>query len=477
MTTLTEDVAVLPPEARLIEIPKAATWILLGAVVHEGYKGGDGYALELDGQFRPMAATDLALASSIAASIKPGFADRVLSGRRILDIYTAAEGLTRNSIVNETHPVKRVVMLKDKGGAGYWRMVLPARYLERMLSDDRLSLIMETEEGRQRVADSFLKPDTHSSKGSIRVDVTGADVKFDYLLEYDTIFVQRLMDWESYYTLLKLKKAGKRIVYDIDDDIYSLSPDNPAFHVITRDNQQAAAACMKLADVVTTTTDELANRLMQVVDDITPEVIPNALDTDDRWLPVGQTGSPDEWKRIFWQGSSTHEKDWEVCIDAVDQIMQVHKNVRIVILGYLPKCIIYRITQPWWKNRVEHVGFSKPETYFEMIHHVRAEVAIAPLFPQPFNEGKSPIKWLEATLIGIPVVASAMEPYASVIEDGDDGVLVSPATDSWFRAIEEMLLCPVEKRREIVERARVKAACAFDIKKAVKECEKVLLPS
>ena len=362
MMTLTEDVALLPPDARLSLIPKAATWLLLGATVHEHYKGGDGFALELDGFFLPLATEDMALASGVKVAITTGHVDRMLGGRQIIDIYRAAEDLTRNSVANETQSDKRLVMLKDKGGAGYWRMVLPARYLDRTLS--------------------------LTSKGSIRIDVTGADVKFDYLLEYDTIYVQRLMDWESYYILMKLKKAGKRIVYDIDDDIYSLSPDNPAFHVITRDNQQAAAACMKLADVVTTTTDVLANRLMQVVDEITPEVIPNALDTDDNWLPTEQTGSPDGHKRIYWQGSATHEQDWEVCIEAVDLIMKNHDDVRLVLLGYLPKCIIQRLSEPHWKGRVEHIGFSKPETYFDMIHHVRADVAVAPLHPQPFNESK-----------------------------------------------------------------------------------------
>ena len=353
----------------------------------------------------------------------------MLGGRQIIDVYRAAECLTRKAL--DPMAPQRVAMLKDKGGAGYWRMVLPARAI--------------------------------AGEG-VHIDVTSADVKFDYLLEYDTIMVQRLSDWESYYVLEKLKKAGKHIVYDIDDDIFSLTPDNPAFHVIGRDNQQAAAACMKLADKVTTTTDVLANRLRQIVDDISPEVIPNAMDTRDGWLPTEETGSPDEWKRIFWQGSAPHEQDWGVCIEAVDRIMGKHKNVRLVLLGYLPQCVIARIEQPHWKGRVEHIGFNDPETYFDIIHHVRADVAVAPLQPQTFNEAKSPIKWLEATLIGIPVVASAMEPYASVIEDGEDGRLVPPDTDAWYRALEEMLLCPAKERRDMVRVARRRASSDFDIR-------------
>ena len=234
---------------------------------------------------------------------------------------------------------------------------------------------------------------------------------------------------------------------------------------------------MMLADEVTTTTEVLSDRLKQLIDSIDPIVIPNALDTGDNWLETGKVGSPDEWKRIFWQGSATHEADWEVCIDAIDAVMQVHDDVRLVLLGYLPKCIIARANLPHWKERIEHVGFSKPETYFDMIHHVRADVAVAPLQPQSFNEAKSPIKWLEATLIGIPVVASDMEPYASVISDGASGALVPPDGDAWFAAIEAMLKVSVGERRAMVANARLDAADSFDIREVAKVWKSVLFPS
>jgi glycosyltransferase involved in cell wall biosynthesis len=301
-------------------------------------------------------------------------------------------------------------------------------------------------------------------------------VKFDYLLEYDTIYVQRLHDWESFYVLEKLKKAGRRIVYDMDDDIFSLTPDNPAFHVISRDNQQAAVACMKLADVVTTTTAVLQHRLAQVLDGEWPEIIPNALDVDDGWLDTDKTGSPDGLKRIFWQGSATHAEDWEVCIGAVDRIMQEYQNVHLVLLGYLPPVVIERLqSQQHWKGKVEHLGFNDVETYFQIIRHVRADVGIAPLSPKPFNEGKSPIRWLEMTCIGMPVVASNMEPYSSVIRHGGSGWLVNPNVDEWYSRLKTCLDNPSESKG-VIEEARKDARECYDIKEIVKCWQEVLLP-
>lgn len=444
--TITESVAVLPPEARKQEIPYLVVLHLLGAHVHRNYEGKDAFALEMDGTFYPVSPPDFEMVQGISTEI---------AGEVNCPMHSPAQWMVAHRIacrkLAETesfmagHTGKhKVIMLKDQGGAGYWRMVLPARHLEPLVEDTLL-------------------------------DVTAASVKFDYLLEYDTIYVQRLHDWSSYYVLEKLKKAGKHIVYDMDDDIFSLTPDNPAFHVIGRDNQQAAIACMRLADTVTTTTSVLQNRLAQVIDNGEyPEVIPNALDTDDRWLPVEQTGSPDGHKRIFWQGSATHEEDFQTVIGAIDRIMQMHPNVRLVLLGYLPQCVIQHLQLPHWKGKVEHVGFNDPETYFEMVHHVRAEVGIAPLAPKGFNEAKSPIKWLECTCIGMPTVASDMEPYASVIESGESGYLAS-TEDEWVEYMNELLTNEV-RRKKLLATARADADECYDIKKVAEAWKDVLLP-
>ncbi len=442
--TESEGVAVLPPEARKQEIPYLVVLWMLNAAVHENYRGEDGVALELDGKFYPMSRVDYETVRGIGTEIAGEYGGHMRSPREWMLVHRIA---CQKLGVADTDPMLRgrsVVMLKDRGGAGYWRMVLPSKYLGRRLS------------------------------GAFRIDVTAAEVKFEHLLEYDTVFVQRLHDWESYYVLEKLKKAGKRIVYDMDDDIFSLTPDNPAFHVISRDNQQAAVACMKLADDVTTTTDVLADGLSQVTGRL-PEVIPNALDTQDGWNATDQCGSPDGHKRIFWQGSATHDADWEVCIEAVDRAMQRHEELRLVILGYLPKAVQQRVKLPHWKGKVEYVGFSDPETYFDLIKHIRAEVGLAPLTSSNFNRSKSPIKWLEATLIGMPVVASQGHPYSDVIDDGKSGRLVAGSPDEWFEAIEGYLT-NADSRRIAIEASRIVANECFDINKVVKEWQEVLLP-
>jgi len=437
---ISEGVAPLPPEARVKEIPYSVVWHLLNAKIHRHYRGSDSVALELDGDFRVMHADDYKTVRDIAMDIAGKLDIQLVSPRQWMVAHQMAQQRLEGR-GDERRGKRGVVMLKDKGGAGYWRMVLPAKHME---------------------------------GGDFWVDITASEMKFEHLLEYDSVFVQRIHDWESYYILEKLKKAGKRIVYDLDDDLFNITPDNPAFHVIGRDQQLAAVACMKLADCVTTTTGELQNRIAQVLDGQYPTIIPNALDPADNWLPTEETGSPDGNLRLFWQGSSTHEEDWGECIEAVDVVMKQHTNLRLVILGYLPIVVQERIGKAHWRGKVEHLGFSSTETYFELIKHVRAEAGLAPLRSTTFNGAKSPIKFVECSVIGMPTVASNTLPYSGVIEDGEDGFLCSTA-DEWIVALNTCLE-KADVRKGLVAKAREKVDYAFDIKKVAQEWKSVLLP-
>lgn len=439
---VSEGCAVMPVEARKRELPFLVAWYLMGAKVYKDWKGKkDAIALELNGDKQELALVDFEVLREVADRVsKRTCLDKVVSAKQAVNLCRLAMMEIDREKDSRTG-LKGIVMLKDKGGCGYWRMVLPARYMD---------------------------------KTGIYVDVTASAANFDYLVEYDTIFVQRTHDWESYYMLEKLKAIGKRIVYDVDDDFFNISPDNPVYHIFGRDQQMAAAHCMKLADVVTTTTDEMAERMRAVAEPKEIVVIPNALNPDDGWVQTPLIGSPDGLRRMFWQGSATHGDDWMECAEAVDKVMVATNDVRMVILGFLPPVVQSFLGRPHWRSRVEFLSFSDPETYFEIVKHVRAEVGLAPLQNSLFNKAKSSIKWLEYSLIGMPTVASGYTPYAEIIEEGEDGFLAW-CTEDWFK---HLMACLDNKllRSKIVVAARKKVRLAFDIRETVKEWKRVLMP-
>ena len=333
---------------------------------------------------------------------------------------------------------KKVMFIKDTSGCGYWRMTVPSRYIN---------------------LDKYYW------------DMCEAEVTYEYLLEYEVIVVQRLHQWREFYTIERLKRMGRKIIYDIDDDIFNIPSHNPASRLIRNDECEAARCIMRLADKITVTTEILKNKLGFPEKTV---IIPNAIDLDDGY-PTGWQGSPDEFKRIVWMGSATHHEDWTECFDAVDELFRQRKDVRLLIMGMLPNVVRKNVedaTKPYWDNRVEFMDFKDVETYVSLTKNFKADIAIAPLQSTPFNSCKSAIKWQEYTAAGLPTIASDCSPYKEAITNGIDGFLVN-GKDAWLAAM-KMLLDDKELCKITVENARRTINEKLDVKKVVELWEKTL---
>jgi len=422
-------------------LPTIISRIVMGARMMHPWNGrNDIVQVEDEYGSTRLSLSDFTVAKEVADKIVRELGlKRMVPAHQVLVIRDLAQDILER-MTDERAGKRGIVMLKDKGGCGYWRMVLPSRYM---------------------------------NLDGIYIDVTGGVVDFSNLLEYDTIFVQREHNWESFGVLERLKSAGKRIIYDIDDDLFSIPEGNPASKMMGRGEQMAAVECMKLADVVTTSTEVLKDRLTQILEGRVPVVVPNALDVDEAWQPTPLIGSPDGWRRIFWQGSNTHDEDWNECFEAVDHVMQIHEDVRMVILGYLPSMVQRSVSQSHWRNRIEFLGPVEPEAYFRLIKHIRAEVGLAPLGSNWFNKAKSNIKWIENTMIGMPTVASDIRPYSDEITSGETGFVCSTRAE-WIDAIEKCLN-DERLRKTMVEKARKKIRDEFNIKNVSQVWRKILI--
>lgn len=438
--TNTDVVPILPPAARLKILPTLIARVVSGARVVKNFRGNKDVVCIEDGSGAVLVSrSDYDDCEKIIEKVSREYTiGGVLQPYLVLAVRDRAFKILE-SMSDHRAGKKGIVMLRDSGGCGYWRMILPARYMD---------------------------------KSDVFVDITGGALLFDQLLEYDTIFVQRLHDWDSFYVLERLKQAGKRIVYDIDDDLFSIPDSNPASAMMGRGEQMAAVSCMKLADVITTTTDILQSRLSDVTGRTDIEIVPNSIFTQG-WNPTPFTGSSDGWFRIFWTGSSTHERDWEDCLRPVISVMRERKNVRITILGYLPLGLREDSSLTCTKGRIEYLNPVNPEAYFQLIKHIKADVGLAPLKRDVFNAAKSPIKWIENSMVGVPTIASAVEPYSSVITHGETGLLCSNHQE-WKDAI----LSFVDGARlgkPMIEASRRKIVRDFNIETAARRWKEILL--
>jgi glycosyltransferase involved in cell wall biosynthesis len=81
------------------------------------------------------------------------------------------------------------------------------------------------------------------------------------------------------------------------------------------------------------------------------------------------------------------------------------------------------------------------------------DVTIAPLETDGrFTEAKSALKYFEAGLVEVPIVASPTEDYRLAIRHGESGFLAS-SEDEWFSCLEELIL-DAGRRKEMGKIAR-----------------------
>ncbi|MEU6365781.1 glycosyltransferase family 4 protein [Streptomyces sp. NPDC046931] len=218
----------------------------------------------------------------------------------------------------------------------------------------------------------------------------------------------------------KLKAEGKRLVLDLDDDYFHIDPSNEAARrVWDVDMLGRLVANMRVADVVTCCSEPLAAVLRDYAADV--RVIPNG-------LPAQYLGTPRDYAAedrplfVGWAGTASTVAELPEAVRALNRISQYPRpgGVQVRIVGISPEQAMglglrgRRIGALGWVERIEH--------YLQAVGEF--DVWVAPYRDIAFNRAKFPTKFLEASILGIPLIASDIEPYRRVIRHGENGFLV-----------------------------------------------------
>ena len=217
--------------------------------------------------------------------------------------------------------------------------------------------------------------------------------RLDVSEEYDAYFFGRWIDAAYIPVIVELKRRGKVIVWDLDDDLMGLERHE-------EENVQEAAVmirglqlCLDCADIVTVSTEALRARVGRPEKTV---VVPNLIDLGDN--PIEQRdGGRDT---ILYSGSPSHKADIELVRELHDE---TQGDFRWVWYGIKPK---------WMSKRDIWIPWSRVTDYPRVCRMVRPVVGLAPLTVERFNLSKSPIKVWEYATLGSSVIASDFGPYA-----------------------------------------------------------------
>ncbi len=234
---------------------------------------------------------------------------------------------------------------------------------------------------------------------------------------------------------------NKPILMEIDDDMLSTPPYNPAasFYAPQSTLRKLTIKQMSLADGLIVSTPTLG----QLYSEFQPNyhVIPNSIDFKAWDKARNAKRKARNGIRIGWAGGANHEDDLKIMEKVVPIITSKFRNVSFT---FVHGC-------PHYLRNLPKVHYKAPWTsidkYPRMLAGQDFDIGIAPLVDNSFNRGKSNLRWLEYSALGIPTVASRVGHFKETIRDGEDGFLAT-GLDEWIEKI-SILIQDRAKRKQM----------------------------
>lgn len=330
----------------------------------------------------------------------------------------------------------------DQLAVSYYRAELPVTFCAPILAD----------EGIQLVGDTTL---------------------YEHM-QYDAIIIHRALTPQFFPVCKELQKAGKKVIWTVDDDYTSVPEWNPAYQEYSQPEvQDSIARIAELADEIWVSTPGLKERWPKA------KVLPNLLDPRKYWARPTPPPYVHQPVRVLWAGSNSHGKDLEVLAGPVKRLVDVYgDHVCFLFWGYLPDglaepvrnhgdVLARVVAKRAFGTRVLYCPPVANSDYARCLQEIICpHIALAPLCDHVFNRGKSNIKWCEMSLAGAAFIATQSEPYR-MVRNGQSGLLVRDE-DEWYWALRR-LIEDVHYRYELVQAAQADVRACWTWETSAKE--------
>ena len=297
-----------------------------------------------------------------------------------------------------------------------------------------------------------------------------SDFQMGYGEQASMIIIYRAPINESLIQLVHLaKQYHKPVLYDIDDLVIDVKFTDQLTYVqqlsdVEKRNYDngviSYGEMMKLCDGIVTSTRTMQTHLL----DYKPLVLLNRNLANHQLVEISKKVSKNYSKSTkivkigYFSGSITHNENFDLIKNTIIRLFEKHDNLELHLVGHLNIPSEFNA----FKTRINIHSFVPWEKLPELIAEV--DINLAPLVTSTFNEAKSEIKWIEASLVNVPTVASNIGAFKEMIQDSITGLLVDD--DGWFEVLDSLIQSK-EKREYIASNANqyVLTYCTTEKKK------------
>lgn len=275
--------------------------------------------------------------------------------------------------------------------------------------------------------------------GRIAPSFTPADLD-----DYEVLVLQQVSGLAWARAIERWRAAGITVLYEIDDWLRGVHKlEDHAFRdKFDRDEVRAHELCIRAADGVICSTDWLARRYRSL--NRRTWTCRNGIDLGryDYVRPArGHVA-------IGWAGGTGHREAMRPWVRATREVMRRHPATRFVSVGEQLAAWL----EPEFGDRALAIPFGVLDVYPAAMTHF--DIALAAAGRSSFFQGKSDLRWLEASALGLPTIADP-EVYPE-IEHGVTGFHASSAGE--MEPILEDLVLDAGLRHRVGEAARAHVA-------------------
>lgn len=242
-------------------------------------------------------------------------------------------------------------------------------------------------------------------------------------------------------TVQRAHEQGKTVFFDVDDLVVDTkyTDELPFVRNMTSEEKRIfddgvtrTGETLALCDAAIVSTPTLQAELSKVVD----RVFVNRNVASRKMVELSDDAIANRKKRRgddvilgYFSGSLTHNEDFAMISEAVAEVLAKRPNVRLSIVGVsaLPACLAP------FEDRVLRNEYVDWQGLPELI--ATADINLAPIEDTLFNRAKSENKWVDASLVLVPTVASDVGAFHEMIDDGKTGLLCDNTTESWVNAL------------------------------------------
>jgi glycosyltransferase involved in cell wall biosynthesis len=277
------------------------------------------------------------------------------------------------------------------------------------------------------------------------------DVKIIHDADY--IIIQR--DFPRFSQCLEIIQTAKRkgvpVIYEVDDCLFNTPDYNKQFEAY-RYYFNGILNTIIAADRVIVSSKVLYHQLIQFNRNIV--LFPNYL-PDNIWqLRQPEMGNSTNLT-IGYMGGNTHRQDLEWLASVLIHIFEQHNHIELKIWGCHPPEPLMQRSEVQFLD-IDFQDYTQFARYFQ---NQSCDFFIAPLLDTPFNQGKSGIKFLEYSALGIPGVYMKMDPYNDYVIDGENGYLADSLPE-WEEKI-SLLISDANNRFRLAQNAQETARQNF----------------